>query len=66
MSQIRKQELAAKKEAKRAIQYPRVELPVVEKMDTILDLSYKELQAMAKSRGLKASGSKVSLIERLS
>ncbi len=32
---------------------------------TLGDLSYRELQAEAKGRGLKASGTKADLIERL-
>lgn len=39
-----------------------------ELLDTadLTDMSYKELQAMAKDNGLKASGTKADLIERLS
>jgi len=60
----------AKKEAARANQYPRTtrmqatEVAAAAKR-SLSDLSYRELQAMAKELGLKSSGSAEVLRERI-
>ena len=71
MTRIDKEALKEKKEAARAAQYPRTEVPAhapVEKkkaLKTLEESTYRELQAMAKSLELGASGTKKELLERL-
>lgn len=69
MSVIKKAQKQAEKEAKRAIQYPRQPEALEEVKPTPteneVELSYNELRAKAKGLGLKASGSKKDLLERI-
>ena len=70
MTQIDLDARKAKKEAARANQYPRTtrmqatEVAAAAKR-SLSDLSYRELQAMAKELGLKSSGSAEVLRERI-
>ncbi len=69
MTRIDKEAIKAKKEAARAIQYPRVAPAVEVKTEAVLDtvpkLTYREAQAMAKSLGLKSSGKLVDILARI-
>ncbi len=67
MTRINKEAQKAKKETARAIQYPRTEVPAQTPVEVAeeVELSYRELQAKAKSLGLKASGSADTLKERI-
>ncbi len=67
MSVVKKAQKQAEKEARRARMYPRAaESEVAAVVGVLLpDLNYRELQAKAKELGLKASGSKESILDSI-